>query len=224
MIRRLILTVFVAGMVVVLAVPSAYAGATIVQPGQTYAGKSYGQWSAAWWRWAASISRPNSPVDEPTGKNCAVQQRGPVWFLAGTPGTSSPRCTVPADKAILFPVINGECSSVEGNGTTDAELRKCAQDQMDLVTTLGASVDGVPVDLGPNGSRFRFQSPLFQITWAPNNGFNVPAGTGASVADGFWVLLKPLATGRHEIDFHGAIPAFNFQLDVHYLVTVTEQQ
>jgi hypothetical protein len=147
-----------------------------------------------------------------------------VWFLAGTPGTSSPRCTVPADKAILFPVINGECSSVEGNGTTDAELRACAQGQMDLVTTLGASVDGVPVDLGPNGSRFRFQSPLFQITWAPNNGFNVPPGTGASVADGFWVLLRPLDAGRHEIDFHGAIPAFNFQLDVHYLVTVTEQK
>ena len=223
MIRRLLLTVFAAGALVMLAVPAAYAGTTIVQPNQTYAGKTYGQWSAAWWQWAANISRP-SPVDDPTGKYCAVHQRGPVWFLAGTPGASSPRCTVPADKAILFPVINGECSSVEGNGTTDAELRACAQGQMDLVTTLGASVDGVPIDLGPNGSRFRFQSPLFQITWAPNNGFNVPAGTGASVADGFWVLLKPLAAGRHEIDFHGAIPAFNFQLDVHYLVTVPEQK
>jgi len=223
-IRRLILTVFVASALVVLAVPSASADTTIVQPNQTYAGKTYGQWSAAWWQWAVNISEPNSPVNDPTGKNCAVHQRGPVWFLAGTAGSSSPRCTVPADKAILFPVINGECSSVEGNGTTDAELRACAQGQMDLVTALGASVDGVPVDLGPNGSRFRFQSPLFQITWARDNGFNVPAGTGVSVADGFWVLLKPLGTGQHEIDFHGAIPAFNFQLDVHYLVTVTEQE
>jgi hypothetical protein len=233
MLRRLALALLITGMLVGLIAAPASAGSsfTIVQPNQKYAGKTYGQWSAAWWRWAANISEPNSPVDDPTGKNCAVDQKGPVWFLAGTPGTSSPQCTIPQDKAVLFPVINGECSTVEGNGTTETELRACAVALMDHVTELGASIDGTPIDLGPGGSRFRFQSPLFTITFAPNNGFypdGSVAGTGESVGDGFWVLVKPLAVGQHEIDFHGTAPfpefGFTFQIDVHYRLTVTDQE
>jgi hypothetical protein len=226
MTRRFVLVLLAAGMVVGLLAPSASARSIVVPPTEKYFGKTYGQWSARWWQWAANISKPNSPVDDPTGKNCAVNQKGPVWFLAGTPGTSSPHCTVPADKGILVPVINGECSTVEGNGTTEQVLRACAVDQMNHVTELGVSLDGTPIDLGPGGSRFRFQSPLFRITFAPHNGFGAPAGTGKSVADGFWVLLKPLDEGQHEIDFHGkaVFPTFTFQIDVHYHLTVTEQE
>ncbi|HEY2958187.1 MAG TPA: hypothetical protein VGM21_08255 [Actinomycetota bacterium] len=234
MARRLTLALLAAGVLVGLLAPSAAASFTVMPPTARYAGKAYGQWSAAWWQWAANVSEPNSPVDDPTGKNCAVNQNGPVWFLAGTPGTSSPHCTVPAGKAILVPVVNGECSTLEpppAHGTNETELRACAVALMDHVTDLGASVDGVPVDLGPGGSRFRFQSPLFAITFAPNNGFypdGSVAGTGASVADGFWVLLRPLAAGQHEIDFHGTAPfpefGFTFQIDVHYHVTVSGQR
>ena len=228
MLRRLVVALLATGMLVGLITAPASAGSsfTVVQPNQKYAGRTYEQWSAAWWQWAANISEPNSPVDDPTGKNCAVDQKGPVWFLAGTPGTSSPHCTIPQDKAVLFPVINGECSTVEGNGTTEQQLRACAVDQMDHVTELGASIDGTPIDLGPGGSHFRFQSPLFTITFAPNNGFGIVAGTGKSVADGFWVLVKPLALGQHEIDFHGTavFPGGIFQIDVQYHVTVTDEE
>jgi hypothetical protein len=231
MTRRLALALLAAGLLVGLLAPSASAGGfTVVRPNQKYAGKTYGQWSAAWWQWAANISEPNSPVDDPTGRNCAVHQQGPVWFLAGTPGTSSPHCTIPEGKAILFPVINGECSSVEGNGDTKAVLRACAAGQMDAVKETTASVDGTPINLGrpPDHSRFRFQSPLFRITFAPNNGFYPDgsiAGTGPSVADGFWVLLTPLCAGRHTIDFHGKAVfdnGFTFEITIHYSILVKE--
>jgi len=212
-----------------LLAPSAAASSfTIVQPTQKYAGKTYGQWSAAWWQWAANISEPNSPVTDKTGADCAVNQTGPVWFLAGTTGGSATRrCTIPADKAILVPIINAECSTVEDDGTTKAELRACAKDLMDHVTATSASVDGTAIDLGPvSKGRFRFQSPLFTITFAPDNGFypdGSVAGTGKAVADGFWVMVKPLSEGRHTIDFQGTAVFGEdvFQVGVHYALTVT---
>ncbi|WP_239380614.1 hypothetical protein [Frankia sp. CIT1] len=231
MMRRLALAVIAAGAVTGLIATPASASSTfsVVQPHQRYAGKTYGQWSAAWWQWAVSAPDPDSPLNDPTGENCAVNQSGPVWFLAGTPGTSSPSCTVPAGKAILFPVITAECSSVEKNGTTEAELRACAANYINHATALHASVDGTPIDLGPAGSRFRFQSPFFRICFVPDNPIYPDGGKGRSVSDGVWVLLRPLPPGQHEINFTGTIsipeatPPVNFQISVNYHVTVADQ-
>jgi hypothetical protein len=237
MTRRLALALLTAGMLLGLLAPSAAASSfTIVQPTQKYAGKTYGQWSAAWWRWAANISEPNSPVTDDTGADCAVNQKGPVWFLAGatgpTGGSATRRCTVPADKAILVPIINAECDTLTEPtvGGTEAQLRACAKGFMDLVTQTSASVDGTAIDLGPvSQGRFRFQSPLFTITFAPNNGFypdGSVAGTGTAVADGFWLLIRPLPKGQHTIDFQGTAVFGDvvFQVGVHYDLTVTKNQ
>jgi hypothetical protein len=230
----LVFALLAAGMLLGLLAPSASASSfTIVQPTEKYAGKTYGQWSAAWWQWAANISEPNSPVTDATGADCAVKQKGPVWFLAGTTGGSATRsCTVPADKAILVPVLNAECDTLTPPtiGGTEAELRACARDLIDHVTQTSASVDGTAIDLGPvSQGRFRFQSPLFTITFAPNNGFypdGSVAGTGKAVADGFWVLIKPLSKGRHTVDFQGTavFGDFVFQVGVHYDLIVTENR
>jgi hypothetical protein len=227
--RRLFLALLAAGLLLgLLTPPAAAASFTIVQPTEKYAGKTYGQWSVAWWKWAPAISEPRSPVTDATGEDCAVGQRGPVWFLAGTTGGTATRsCTIPSGKAILFPVINGECSTVEDPTADEAALAACATGQMDFVTETSASVDGTAIDLGrprPN-ARFRFTSdPLvFTITFAPNNGFGIEAGTGKAVADGYWVLVKPLAVGRHTIDFHGKAvfpDGFVFEVSVHYDLTV----
>jgi hypothetical protein len=170
-------------------------------------GLTYGQWSTKWWQWIVSIPSSNSPITDTTGQNCAVGQQGIVWFLAGTTGNpiNNPvmrTCTIPSGQAILFPIINGECSTAEGNGNTEADLRACASSQMDAVTTLQASVDGVVLtDL----QTFRAQSPLYQFTAIDGNPFGIPAGTTDSVADGFWIMLHPLSPGVHTISFAGAL-------------------
>jgi hypothetical protein len=215
-------------MVVSLAPPASASAATVVDPGQKLAGKTYAQWSAAWWQWAAGITTSQSTLDDSTGAHCGVNQQGPVWFLAGTTGGSaltSRTCTLPSGKGVLIPIINGECSTVEGNGTTDAELRACAKDLMDHVTSATMSVDSVPVDLGRPlaTSRFRVQSPLFNITFVPNDQFGVPDGSGQAVADGFWVLLAPPSAGHHTVDFRGEahFPKFTFVVNVHYDLTIS---
>ena len=203
-----------------LSTPMAESG-SILDPTGTYAGKTYAEWSASWWKWALRISEPRSPVTDPTGADCAVRQDTRVWFLAGnTGGTTTRSCTVPANRAILFPVINAACWA-PNDGETEAELKACAATLMDAVTETTASIDGASVDLGPpSDGRFRFVSRLFTLKIAPDNGFGAPSGKTRAVADGFWVLVNPLPVGQHTIEFHGSAPAFGFELSVHYDLTV----
>src|SRR4029078_3606185 len=48
---------------------------------------TWGDWSAEWWRWLMSIPMEKNPANDTTGINCAENQSGPVWFLAGSTET-----------------------------------------------------------------------------------------------------------------------------------------
>jgi len=177
-------------------------------------GLTYGQWSASWWEWALSIPASVNPAaDNATmgaGVLCGVGQQGPVWNLAGIfftgPVQPSPTrtCIIPAGRAILVPIINGECSTAEGNGTTGAALRTCAINQMRPVDILSAELDGVPLrDLDD----FEFQSPVFSFWLPADNIIGLDGGplTSRSVADGFFIMLEPLSVGAHTLHFQGGI-------------------
>ena len=159
-------------------------------------------------------------------------QTGPVWFVAGSPSSDGQpvhlSCNLPPGKAIFVPVINAEWSTNEGGcGNTYQTLLTCAAAFMDQVTQRSFSIDGVPVDLGPdpqNQSRFRVQSPQppFTIDAIVGNSF-VPAGTGTSVADGFYVLIRPLTPGSHRLLFSGTISfpgGSTFVINTDYSLTV----
>jgi hypothetical protein len=203
-------------------------------------GKSYGEWSAKHWQWEYSLPVDHHPLFDTA--DCSAAQSGPVWFLGGTFTTVSPSpgvvignatrdCTVPADKALFFPIIDAECATAEGNGTTEQELRDCAEGLIDHAVNLSCEVDGVAVQ---NLAAFRVQSPLF--TWGPlpeNNLFQdpvtFPAGTTSpSVSDGYFLLLAPLSVGSHTIHFKGSAVFtqaqdgfdFRFSLDITYHLMV----
>jgi hypothetical protein len=153
-------------------------------------GLTYGEWTSKWWQWGYSIPKNINPAYDDTGKNCAQKQNGPVWFLAGTYGHSVTRkCYIPAGKAILFPILNSECSFAEfPKLKTLSELRICAKTIQDQVTTLDGSVDGVPIS---NLEKYRIQSPPFNFTLPQNNILGMPANiTTQAIADGNWGFLK----------------------------------
>jgi hypothetical protein len=168
-------------------------------------GLTYGEWTAKWWQWGYSIPKNINPAYDDTGKLCAQKQEGPVWFLAGTYGhTVNRKCDIPAGKAILFPILNSECSFAEfPKLRTLSELRVCAKIIQDHVTILNASVDGVPI---PNLQKYRISSPPFNFTLPQNNILGMPANiTTQAIADGNWVFLKPLSPGNHKIVFKGGV-------------------
>ena len=171
--------------------------------------QTYGEWTARWWQWVVSVPEDRNPSADETGENCDEGQSGPVWFLAGTFGGLNQRnCDIPADRSIMFPVMNAECSYAEyPDLRTEAELRSCAVSANEGVTELMVAVDGRAIDESQLRS-YRIQSPLFELTLPENNIFGLPAGTTQAVSDGFWVFLPPLGPGQHEIHFRGSIVDF----------------
>ncbi|MBV9179570.1 MAG: hypothetical protein JO327_12115 [Nitrososphaeraceae archaeon] len=189
-------------------------------------GLTAGEWTAKWWQWALSIPKSNSPFSDKTGQNCGLNQNGPVWFLAGTTGGSQERtCTIPAGKAILFPIVNNECSTAEYPADkTESALRSCATGFIDHTTTLQTSVDGINLN---NLKQYRIQSPLFNFIFPKDNIYGVAPGPTQAVSDGYWILLQPLSPGKHNIHFNGAVVDFtttstiNFAEDTMYHLTIT---
>ncbi len=194
--------------------------ADVLRPHSTVAGKTIGEWTAAWWTWAFSFSVPNDPFTDTTGANSNLGQSGEVFFIAGTAGGNAERTfTVPAGKFLLIPLVNAELSQVDEPGATAAQIRQDVKAIADLIDSLHATIDGVAV---PNLFSHRETSPDFSFTIAPNNAFGEPAGpSGIAVADGYWLMLTPLsANEQHTIRFGGSATALNFSVDVHDHITV----
>ncbi len=197
-------------------------------------GNSYGDWAAAWWQWTLALPVPENPLFDETGALCGNGQSGPVWFLGGVvnvSGTAERTCAVPSGKALFFPILNVECSNVEGNGDTPVALRACASGFMDNAAGLFLEIDGDRISV----RRQRVTSPSFHFSLPEDNflqffGVNAPAGSclpGATACepyqaagDGAYVMLGPLSDGAHTIHFGGSFPAFNFSLDITYHLVV----
>lgn len=208
----------------------------VIPPNARPYGKTYGEWSAKWWQWVYSIPAPVNPNIDATGANCGQGQSGPVWFLGGNfGGTSTRNCTVPAGKALFFPLINQEADNflcTDPDTTFDlAGLYGFADFVIDLAGNLQCKVDGVPIQ---NLQRYRAVSPVFSITLPEDNlvqalatllpyppcADGLPGTYAPAVSDGYWLMLAPLPPGEHTTHFHSELPDFGFALDITYTITV----
>jgi hypothetical protein len=224
--------VFVLGlMVLVTMVPGVQAGSRdlkrgVFKPNSNSYGNTYGEWSARWWQWVLSIPEATNPNLDPTGANCAEGQAGQVWFLAGTFGGPATRdCTVPAGRALFFPLLNtvfgaavGDCEPTGLGPCIVNDLRAGAAGNVDNPKTLEASVDGVQLK---NLIDFRVQSPVFLLTLPEDAVFGLPSGTFTpQVSDGYWLMLAPLSPGMHTIHFKGVSNSGGSEVEVTYNLTV----
>ncbi len=129
-------------------------------------GSSYQQLTAAWWQWA--LSMPVPPFLDPDGRICAVDQQGPVWFLAGTSGHGPVKrsCEVPEDKYLLLPVINMYRASRHAEGSQPLSRKACetlrgdAALNNDHPESAQVLIDGQRV---PDVRRYRVASDCFDL-------------------------------------------------------------
>ena len=212
----------------------------VIAPDSIAYGRSYGEWSAAWEQWADSIPVAVHPLFD--NGDCSQGQSGPVWFLgakmcaegANCAYTGVVRhCSVPAGKALYFPVLDDEDSALEeslmenpGNPAFEqtAALRGVVAAQMDAATSVSCSVDGALIpDLM---AKFRVQSSAFGFTLPGDNLFAALHGNNSFVAgtyfpgvdDGWFVMLAPLPPGSHVLRLQGGTGGF--ALDVTYYLHV----
>jgi hypothetical protein len=195
--------------------------ATVLPPNHDAYGMSYSQWSARWWQWATSMSLDNHPLADTA--DCSRGQFGKVWFLGGsfTPTGGKRLCTVPKGKALFFPIVNVDCSSLETGdfyGGTPWARRACAMGIVDHVVDMATEIDGVPVE---NLTTYRATSPNLVFAVAPrDNVLGVDAGTGELVADGYYLMVAPLPKGQHTIHFKGTFSQWGVTVEETYTLTV----
>jgi hypothetical protein len=170
--------------------------------------------SARWWQWAFSFPASQNPLTDPKGERCTFGQNGPVWFLGGSLTSSevARACEqVPLGRYILIPALNAECSSVEDDGDTAAELRRCAN-RLIRGATGAVTVDGKPVKV------VRAGSPPFLFALPEDDVLGRGPAVSKAAAAGLWALIPPLRAGRHKIKVVGSVGSFT--QNIVYKVTV----
>ena len=169
---------------------------------QDVAGVSQAQWSRQWWQWAMSFAGDASPVADRTGALCGSGQQGPVWFLAGAYGSQRVvrECSVPADKYLFFPLIDYVDRSQLGHPLSCSISMRNVRELTDNATNLVLRIDGV---LQPGLEAHRLDSlgcfNLGARGEPPKSIFPV-------AANGYYVMLRPLTPGTHELEFGGWLP------------------
>jgi hypothetical protein len=128
-------------------------------------------------------------------------------------------CTVPKGKAIFFPVFNVFSTFGDPDSPNLRDAIKFVKGYIDQATNLKASVDGTNI----NVNKLRSLTIPFEFTLPPDNIFGItdPSALGPykAIADGYWVALKPLSVGNHEISFSASHPD-GTNIDVTYHITV----
>jgi len=190
-------------------------------------GLTYGEWGAEWWKWLNGIPSDRNPAADTTGVFCAENQNVsvPVWYLAGTWGSKEHRsCTIPSGKSILLSPIEVLCTPAETPTLkTKEDMQNCAREDQDKVNFVKVTVDGTDIS---EIAKYRFQTPLFNLTLPENNVMGIPAGEINGVSEGYFVMLKPLSEGNHTIRSAGSVTEVtvqgtqNFASDVTYDVKV----
>jgi hypothetical protein len=169
-------------------------------------GKSWEKWAALWCNWMFSIPKKKNPSLDETGKYCSINQNDEnVWFLTGTFGNIivpvKRKCTIPARKAIFFPILVKEDSLEEDSDLkTELELIKRSRDATNRLIQMEAAIDGEIVD---QLESYRAQSEVFDLVFPKDNVYDVKPGLTRSVCDGYWLFIKPLEIGKHDIYFKG---------------------
>jgi hypothetical protein len=148
--------------------------------------------------WTSVLETPSAQNPFGTGGSAYA-----CFDLDGTVAPFAPvsveSCTVETGTWIFVTGSSVECSTFEGNGTTDAELRACAR-AGDLQAAPTVTIDGRDLAVAA------VETPLMTITLPPDNIFGLPAGTqGLSVGHGWVVLLHPLTPGTHMIDIGDSV-------------------
>jgi hypothetical protein len=194
-------------------------------------------WVRRWWKWILEIPASKNPgygynFIETTTTPQPCDKEG-VWFLAGafndgllphTRHVSLRTVKVSNNKALLLPVIN--FFGVVRKAQDIEQLNDRVKHEMDVINqaSLYVTVDRQPVvvtDLirADTGSAFPIEVDGKDNVVRLKHVFGRPIKLYAK-GDGYWLFLKPLPPGKHEIHSFGSCLQGKIQIEVDYRLEV----
>lgn len=172
--------------------------------------KTMDEYVAGWWRWVeANFLDADGNINFPAGTiDCSEGQSGSVWFLAGATSSDPVERTcdaaIPGQKHLLFPLATGSFFNDPSENFTVAEKREFLDGLLSEEPRgdINSTACRLQVEVGPRsplelvpavyraGNIWRTQSPTFEYRGDPE-----------AVADGYFVVLRPLPRGEYRIHF-----------------------
>jgi uncharacterized protein YecT (DUF1311 family) len=182
-------------------------------PGEDIAGEPLSRWIQRYWQWSRSFPKGETPTDDSTGERCTAKQSGPVFFLTGSSksGTVSRTCVVPKDSYILIPLINVLTQVTPGKLADCEALMRPVKQVNASVTNLYFTLNGIMLQTPVN---YRGASGCFELHDVSQDIGGLASGAG------YWVVLKPLDVGNHELRLGGTFRADGFTQDIHCRIQV----
>lgn len=200
-------------------------------------GRSLGEWGGEWWKWMGQYPYAVNPIADNgvvTYGDADEQPAGNVWYLAGTFGGPGERTlTVPKNTALLVPLVNWDVwspedcwwigASVEPAGCSASDLQGFLDTFMtNDITDLSLTLDG---DAITGLYDYRATSGAFSLDIAADTLWTdfgyTPGARNPNNSDGYYVMVKSLSAGAHELHFTADIDGNTVQ-DMTYHLTVAQ--
>lgn len=199
-------------------------------------------WAQRWWKWILEIPASRNPaygysyMETSAKKQNQPYDREDVWFLAGAFNDGTLPYTrhishrsgieIPKGKSLFMPVLN--FFGVIRDSKHKEELERRVKEEMDVINpeSLYVTIDGQEIkDLAKCRAD---TSTVFEITVnGKDNVLKMKHVLGRPIkllakGDGFWLFLKPLPPGKHEIHSFGSCLQGKIQIEIHYNILVLD--
>jgi hypothetical protein len=220
----------------------------VIDPWNTYAGRTYSQWAAAWGQYYVGQSTTNNPlVYDPTRPVIPMStgQSGPVWFtgwqhlLNNAPQTRTFSDTMPGGIALFLGIAVGEWDNANcpyPDMYTTNELFAFLKPVGDGITNMTCTIDGMAIAGLTNAvttpyreqSSFdvtvpavhNYLSDIENLSSCYQNANGTPYTVSNAVDDGMFLMIAPLSAGLHVIHYANWQQQYGFIQDVTRYITV----
>lgn len=175
------------------------------------------KWAQEYWQWWVKV--PRNVLDDAMGRNdaCIIgsdPSKGVFYLAEAYASELDLKCTVPTNAHFLVPLLIGECDPTVPDLIKNPKLVdfwECAANADEPLVSARVIVDGKILfektrDRVTNSTLLDDalvrNSSLFNITIPIDSQFEVAEpGTYPAVADGRFLILKPLSPGNHDIEY-----------------------
>jgi len=188
-------------------------------------GTPYDVWIGKWWNWWISVPVDQFDANGTPISTCLINKAESMVMLMETAigGKSHQTCDISSTQGIMVPLWTGfydESASVEHKNDSYEQLSQQARKEVNLGTVNSqVKLDGVTIAVLDETSTMRQGALDYKINSMDNvteiyaKGFNITIpenthfpgqqpGTFRSGAHGWYVFLKPLPVGDHEIYYN----------------------
>ncbi len=213
--------------------PAVASSPAIVLPNDSNVdGKSLSEWTAEWFKWTWLQPTNIHPSLDLDGRWAANGQSDrPVFFLTGVFGdlplsTEVVRSfSVPEGRYLFFPLLAVTWENIDAiPPATIQELRDAGAAALATTSELHATIDGISV---PDMFQHRLMSPVYSYILPDANnlktvlyGHPISGLIDPEIADGYWVMVEPLAPGVHVLNWGGSLDLFNYRQNITAIITI----